>query len=510
LSSPPVARHNFFVRHWRGELPLWLSYWVVGTGTNLLALGVAALLAAATRARGYNPLAIFVAVTTIWTMLSAALLWQVVGTWRSALRYIARRSRRFWGYGACAMLVLGVAQYAATFVRQGVPQLSLGWQIAFMGDPELPPYTLRLLRDGTELLVAGGFKYGLSADLQKRLDAAPSVRIVHLDSPGGRMGEADEVYRIIRSRGLTTYVPHACASACTIAFMGGRQRLKTAGAKLGFHQADLAGTSEPGAFRGDASLRQAGVAGDFLARVEATPASSIWYPTDAELRQAGVITAVVEPADFAVSTAAPASRSDVETSLRSVPLYATLSAFDPAAFRRAVDLVYDGTVAGRSQAELVAAVRQVVLPVIKANYVNADAATLLEVGRLALDETKYLETIDVALCYAFGAGRSVGRDPASAFSSELRARELDVDERVLRTARPGPAPDEQDVQHLWGRIRGTLVKRFGARVAVLSQDQVGAGDYATYCSVSIGMFQEILALPDDDAATLLRWLFGHA
>jgi hypothetical protein len=46
------------------------------------------------------------------------------------------------------------------------------------------------MRNGTEIEISGGFKYGLNDDFLRILNAAPRVEVVHLNSLGGRIGEA--------------------------------------------------------------------------------------------------------------------------------------------------------------------------------------------------------------------------------------------------------------------------------------------------------------------------------
>ncbi len=58
-----------------------------------------------------------------------------------------------------------------------------------MDDPDVPDYTIHLLNGGTEIEIAGGIKYGLAEDFRKILKASGQVRVVHLDSIGGRLGE---------------------------------------------------------------------------------------------------------------------------------------------------------------------------------------------------------------------------------------------------------------------------------------------------------------------------------
>jgi hypothetical protein len=44
--TPAASGHrNFIVRHWRGELPLWVSYWLINVLGNLCAIVAGVLLA---------------------------------------------------------------------------------------------------------------------------------------------------------------------------------------------------------------------------------------------------------------------------------------------------------------------------------------------------------------------------------------------------------------------------------------------------------------------------------
>jgi hypothetical protein len=101
-STKPGARQNFVARHWRGELPLWVSYWIVGLVAGFGAVAVAVVLRAAFASKsGYYPLSIFATFAGTWACIVVLVGWQLIGTWRSAERYKAIRSAQdrsgFWG-----------------------------------------------------------------------------------------------------------------------------------------------------------------------------------------------------------------------------------------------------------------------------------------------------------------------------------------------------------------------------------------------------------------------------
>src|SRR5262249_57665242 len=105
---------------------------------------------------------------------------------------------------------------------------------AFKNDPCIPDYTIRVMRNGSELEIAGGFKYGLANDVEKVMQASPGVNVVHLNSIGGRVGEARRLARLIRAKGLTTYTSRQCLSACPIPLATPRESSIRAPAHLRF------------------------------------------------------------------------------------------------------------------------------------------------------------------------------------------------------------------------------------------------------------------------------------
>ena len=153
------------------------------------------------------------------------------------------------------------------------------------------PYQFHLLMGGEVLEIAGSFSWSVPQNLEVTLEATPQVRVVSLNSPGGHVEPAMEVAEIIHNRGLATYVGRFCASACTLAFLGGTQRWLAPGGRLGFHQARAPGF--PVAIADDvlrAAYQKFALAPAFIAHVLRTPPADLWFPTSAELRAAQITT----------------------------------------------------------------------------------------------------------------------------------------------------------------------------------------------------------------------------
>lgn len=124
---------------------------------------------------------------------------------------------------------------------------------------------------------------------------AHGVRVVHLNSTGGRIPAARGIARLIREAGLDTHVSGTCASACTIIFIAGNARTIQPDGRIGFHGYRLLSTiatvdvaEEERKDR--AAFLAKGVTATFLERAYSVPHSEMWFPSHRTLLDAGVVT----------------------------------------------------------------------------------------------------------------------------------------------------------------------------------------------------------------------------
>ncbi len=213
------------------------------------------------------------------------------------LTVAARRVGGRWAFaatsGAAAAAVLAVG---ALTVDRAVPALMEMWSI-YTGDTALNQLAVRVGADGSTLFVEGSYGLGGEELVRQALDHNPGIRTVVLSGPGGRLSVGFELYDMFRERKLATRVDDECASACTIAFLGGVERSISPGGRLGFHRGSFPGLSDNDLFETNRDLRRfllyiAKLAPQFVDRVFATPAEEIWEPTPQELLAGRVINRV--------------------------------------------------------------------------------------------------------------------------------------------------------------------------------------------------------------------------
>jgi hypothetical protein len=121
LSSPEKTRRSYFIRHWRGDLSLPLSYWVNLFLLTLVMVFISALVSAfidptkglATWAIGISLVGVFAIVATVW---------QIVGVWRSAGKHKIRGGSGFWAGAARVAVALGFLSFTSQLANNDIPQ----------------------------------------------------------------------------------------------------------------------------------------------------------------------------------------------------------------------------------------------------------------------------------------------------------------------------------------------------------------------------------------------------
>ena len=519
----PPRDLNFVARHWRGQLPLWVSYWVINFVVGVSsALIVASIVAVFRSDDDYEPTLTFIMFAAIWMVVAVLSIWQIVGLWRSANRHIAMRAATgkgsFWARAAQVAAILMAINAAMLFVREGVPQLGEAVRIAFMDDPDVAPYTIRTMRDGTEAEITGGFKYGLTREFSAILKASPQLKVVHLHSGGGRIGEARKLYAVFKDHGLTTYVSVECASACALAFAGGKERFIGQGARLGFHAPSLPGlkaTDMRGAIAEQSALFiAAGFSPSFVSKALNTPSSTLWKPTTEELVSAKAITGVVDNARFAVSGYGADTRKETVDAflVKTMPLMAATKEKYPARYANILDSFYQSYIDGDSERQQFGKLRQALLSMLAELRPQAEDSVLVDFARMQVDAFKHLSIRNPTSCYFYASGAGKGRDFTGELGADLLRRERELNERVIVTAAPRPDVDEAELK----RIFSLMFKAPGMQPltpderALLKADAVTPEKHAAVCQAMIKFYNAMLALSVPDAANAVRVILKEA
>lgn len=513
----PNRRNNFVARYWRGEYSLGVSYWLFGLIGNIaVSVIVAGIVSLFRTERGYEPRAILGSIVCVWLVIILFVVWQVAGVWRSANRLIARRQvvgkRAGWATVAKVVVVLGLLSSLNTFLTSGWPQLVETSRIVFLDDPDIPNYSIRVMRNGTEAEITGGFKYGLTDDFSKILRASRQIKVVHLDSTGGRVGEAIRLNSVLKAQGVDTYVSGGCYSACTIAFAAGRNRFIQKDAVLGFHAPTF-----PGMTKGElesASMDQkqifikAGFDKRFVEKALSTPSSDMWKPSAELMAAADVITGLSDGTDFAMSGfGGDVSKNRMADMLASgLPVLQALKERFPKDYDGIISTYYADYVSGKTEAEAIVGARAKLLSIMSTLRPLADDAVLSDMGTMFADQYTALGAKSPTLCYKYASGFSAKTNAAKDMPASLVKTENEIQLRVVETAKQRQAVSATSISELWKKLGTQLaVKGFGGdQLKLLYGGSIDPSRYGEYCQASATFFREIARLPQREAGILMR------
>jgi hypothetical protein len=500
-------------RHWRGELPLPLSYWGVAISVMLGTVGLQHVFATALEIIGNGTAQFALALAGFLAFLCMCATWQLLGVWRFAARYLRSGRPKVW---AVLARLIAVACIVVTSVDFGA---TVGPLILTRFAPNRKEAAaarqLRLLRNGTEIELAGSITEGTADALKQLLDAAPRVQVVHLNSNGGNVAEGYEIYQLIRDRKLITYTATNCVSACTIAFLGGTKRLLSTRARLGFHSVSISGIDQRQIPAINTEVRRTllshGAPEWFVTKAVTTNSDSMWYPTKSELTAAKIVTGVVDPDQFGLSGVAIwRDQEAIERELLTLPLYALVRDNDPDMFKKIAGRFAEGVKEGKSLIEITQDAQSVFTSDVIPKYImSAPAEAIRRYWETQVQEITHLRDTDPVSCIAFlfpqlrsNTYKLADLLPEQLLQADVGALTFLVKEAIEKPTTAAEMNVDADLDMIGER----LAKRIPDVLQLISEPLKYTEEPKRLCSAFVAFSSEIMALPPEKSAAMVRWL----
>jgi hypothetical protein len=502
---------GFIRTHWRGELTLAQAYWGVAFLLTLVAVGLSNAFGAWLGQADLSPVGTGIALVSFLTFLCVMSIWQLVGVWRAAGNHMESTGRKAWATLARLAVLLGAIRAVVDFSNVIWPMLSASVILA-TGQDDTPAHQLRILRNGTEVELAGGMPFGTAEALRKLLDASPGVQVVHLNSIGGRVGEGYGIYQIVRDRKLVTYTATDCLSACTIAFLGGSQRYLATKARLGFHSLSFGGLDQKQLPEINAELRRTlashGAPTWFIDKALSTSSVSMWFPTHNELLAAKIVTQIVDPGQFGISGIVDwRNKEGLERGMLRIPLYALIRDNDPDGFTKIASRLTEGVKLGKSMPEVTEDIRSVLFDILPKYLQVAPDAEIQRYYRARVAEMQHLATANPKLCVGMEfpetlpEGFNLKKFVPEALANEEMAALSDLVREAIR------APQRLRTIDISDEL-ASAVTRISARIpsaqTVISDPNKHFDDPRTLCAVQLALYAEIFNLPPSTSGQILR------
>lgn len=284
---------SYIKKHWNGELPLTVAFFVNGMLLNILIfvfMTYLETLGEIMHPQDFSRLYLF----TTFVATIIIFPWQIVGMWSTAARYVFEKKLVFVSRLVQLLVILGVF---GTFgaLNQSMDLYKGIYKIAF-NVGEYKKYDVTYHSDQQQITVKGDFGFGVAEDTEVLLKRYDNIKTLVLNSRGGRVYEGQAMAKLVLAYQLNTLTVGHCVSACTTAFIAGRVRHIDSAAMLGFHRYSnelekYTGKEETEKVQKSdlVFFKHQGVKQYFLDMMYIGDTKDIWYPSHDELLDAGVI-----------------------------------------------------------------------------------------------------------------------------------------------------------------------------------------------------------------------------
>ncbi|OWT67970.1 MULTISPECIES: hypothetical protein [unclassified Achromobacter] len=490
--AAPVRRGNYFLRHWRGQLPLWVTFWINGVLFSLLFLFAHGYLALSMKGHSSLQLLSLESVAALVLAL-LGLVWWAVGLWRCADVRLAQGRARKRAVVMQVMLVclawltLELVTTAPLGPVKDLAMLAIGKDV-LGGDLDV-----KAAPDGKSVILVGFLHLGAADRVRQALDAAPQATTLVLSSPGGRLQEGELLANLVRTRHLATYVDEYCASACTYAFLAGRERAATPQARIGFHRPySPFGGKTIDAIAGDDMMeryREAGLPDWFVKRVSETPSESVWYPTEQQLADAKVVTQVSlggETSRYALMK----NRDSLLQVVRREPIFLAYDRRFPGTIDKVVDQGWAVQQRGGNDGEVMTAMRAVTAATLPALLRETDAKDLERFSRLVLTELNAARAVSPLACVQVTEGTL---DITRTLPPAITAEEVAVVTQLL--AAPPARTPPIDARTARQALRAVMGAMPAPLRTVLMDEQAHKDQPALRCDANISFYETLLKQP---------------
>ncbi|GLS46852.1 hypothetical protein GCM10007884_48490 [Methylobacterium brachythecii] len=367
------------------------------------------------------------------------------------------------GLAGIALGCLGAASVVQAHLRSGLGPAETGLlgiyarlslELESRLGTDLPATETRIVLGpgGTDIRLSGELTEGAGDRLAQLLAENPRVTRIHLTSEGGLVDEGEAIGAAIARHGIATYVPDYCVSACTLAFVRGRERFIMPASRLGFHAPYEAGLFGQ-AFRTDGSPERAayvaaGVTPDFAQAALDVASTDMWFPDADRLIAAHVANRIVDAGHFPDSTLddgddAAHARATV---LRNLDLLQAFEERAPQIVDGIAAWYLDGYRSGRSEAEAFEGLKRLAARAVSRAMRNADDRSIVALGRHLLKAMEMAGT-SPATCTAIGtdADLVLAHQALHAGEGQDAAADLALRTLILRSLAQredaSPAPD---------------------------------------------------------------------
>jgi len=208
---------------------------------------------------------------------------------------------------------------------------------------------------------------------------------------------------------------------------------------------------------------------------------------------------------------APNTEQQLDTALSSMPVWQGIKEQEPEFRKKVQDEMLALQKAGKNEQQIIDTVQPKILHLQMARLQNAPDANVVEYMKINMEQTAAMQKVSDDSCYRFLYPEVKGGvNPMRLLDKDLMQRRMQADVDMMRAA---VGPDKhtvtpQEIQQAETDVVPIIQKltgKYGDDIELLQMPQKGKGKEKQSCDLVQDLWNNVLALPEPNAAGLIRY-----
>jgi len=208
---------------------------------------------------------------------------------------------------------------------------------------------------------------------------------------------------------------------------------------------------------------------------------------------------------------APNTEQQLDTALSSMPVWQVIKEQEPEFRKKVQDEMLALQKAGKNEQQIIDTVQPKILHLQMARLQNAPDANVVEYMKINMEQTAAMQKVSDDSCYRFLYPEVEGGvNPMRLLDKDLMQRRMQADVDMMRAA---VGPDKhtvtpQEIQQAETDVVPIIQKltgKYGDDIELLQMPQKGKGKEKQSCDLVQDLWNNVLALPEPNAAGLIRY-----
>lgn len=207
----------------------------------------------------------------------------------------------------------------------------------------------------------------------------------------------------------------------------------------------------------------------------------------------------------------PNTEQQLDTALSSMPVWQVIKEQEPEFRKKVQDEMLALQKAGKNEQQIIDTVQPKILHLQMARLQNAPDANVVEYMKINMEQTAAMQKVSDDSCYRFLYPEVKGGvNPMRLLDKDLMQRRMQADVDMMRAA---AGPDKhtvtpQEIQQAETDVVPIIQKlsgKYGDDIELLQMPQKGKGKEKQSCDLVQDLWNNVLALPEPNAAGLIRY-----